>query len=97
MKTSHRFAVAAACVLFCAGNNHADAQASGGRYRMESAVIAGGGATLSGGAFQLSGTLGQPATAVLAAPNYRMYDGFWVPATALSDLIFANGFDPQGD
>jgi hypothetical protein len=72
----------------------APAQSSGGPYRIDSAVIAGGGATLSGGAFQLSGTVGQPATSMLGASSYRLYDGFWVPTSPLNDLIFANGFDP---
>ena len=29
--------------------------------------------------FQLNGTLGQPATAEIAAAGYRVYDGFWGP------------------
>ena len=67
---------------------------SGGPYRIDPAVIAGGGATLSGGQFCLSGTIGQPATATLSASTYRLYDGFWAAASPNSDLIFANGFDP---
>ena len=67
---------------------------SGGPYRIDPAVIAGGGATLSGGQFRLSGTIGQPATSMLSASTYRLYDGFWAPASPSSDLIFANGFDP---
>ncbi|MFI4970961.1 MAG: hypothetical protein ACHP7D_12220 [Lysobacterales bacterium] len=72
----------------------AHAQSSGGTFVIDPATVAGGGATLSGGAFQLSGTLGQPATATLSASTYRLYDGFWAPASPLGDLIFANGFDP---
>ena len=72
----------------------ARAQSGGGPYRIDPAAIAGGGATLNGGPFQLSGTIGQPATSTLGASNYRLYDGFWAPASPLSDLIFANGFDP---
>jgi len=43
--------------------------------------------------YALSGTIGQPAATTLAASSYSLYDGFWAPASALSDLIFANGFD----
>lgn len=71
----------------------AHAQSSGGPYAIDPATIAGGGATLSGGQFQLSGTIGQPATSTLGAANYRLYDGLWAPASLLSDRIFANGFD----
>lgn len=70
------------------------AQMRGGPYAISESVIAGGGATVSGGSFQLSGTLGQPATAEIVAASYRVYDGFWGPRTPLSDVIFHDGFDP---
>ena len=72
----------------------AHAQSSGGTFVIDPATVAGGGDTLSGGRFKLSGTIGQPATATLGASSYRLYDGFWAPASSLSDLIFADGFDP---
>ena len=74
---------------------HIGAQSGGGPYRVESSVVAGGGPT-SGGAFQLRGTFGQAATAILSASGYRFYGGFWphVMGSAPTDLIFANGFDP---
>ena len=72
----------------------ANAQSSGGVFAIDPASIAGGGGTLIGGAFQLTGTIGQPAASTLAASSYSLYDGFWAPASALTDLIFANGFDP---
>ena len=68
----------------------ASAQSSGGPYRIAPVAIAGGGGTLSGGTFQLRGTLGQAPTSTLSAPGYHFYGGFWPPA---SDGIFANGFD----
>jgi len=72
----------------------APAQA-GGDLRIDRATIAAGGATLTGGNFRLSGTVGQPATAALGAAGYELYDGFWSPAsTPANDEIFANGFDP---
>jgi len=70
------------------------AQSGGGPYAMAPIAIAGGGATLQGGSFRLSGTVGQPATAALSAAGYRLYDGFWAPLAPASDLIFRNGFDP---
>lgn len=67
---------------------------SGGAYTIDKAVIAGGGATLTGGAFRLSGTFGQPAIAASNGSVYALQDGFWAPAAVESDRIFANGFDP---
>lgn len=67
---------------------------TGGALRIDGAVIADGGATLDGGTYRLSGTVGQPATRVLTGSTLRFYDGFWSPAAAASDVIFANGFDP---
>ena len=69
----------------------AGAQSSGGPYRIAPAMVANGGGTLGGGAFQLSGTLGQAQVSTSAASGYRLYSGFWAPT---SDVIFANGFDP---
>lgn len=67
---------------------------AGDAYRIDRAAIGAGG-TSSGGAFRLSGTVGQPATSTLDAGAYRLYDGFWGPASRpASDEIFANGFDP---
>jgi hypothetical protein len=68
----------------------ASAQSSGGPYRIAPAVVANGGGVLSGGAFQLKGTLGQAPTAISSASGYHFYGGFWAPA---SDVVFANGFD----
>lgn len=75
------------CGAFAIG---ASAQSGGGSYRIERSAIAGGGGSASGGAFMLSGTTGQHATAILLASGYRLHGGFWAPA---SDVIFANGFD----
>ncbi len=87
--TVSTFAMAVLCAL------PADVPAqAGGTFRIDSAVIAGGGATLDGGAFRLSGTVGQPATSPLGGANYVMRDGFWTPAANTSDEIFMNGFDP---
>jgi len=74
----------AACAL------GAHAQSSSGPYRIAPVAVANGGGTLSGGAFQLRGTLGQASTSTLSATGYHFYGGFWAPA---SDVIFANGFD----
>jgi hypothetical protein len=68
----------------------ASAQSSGGPYRVAPVAVANGGGVLSGGAFQLRGTLGQAPTSTLSAAGYHFYGGFWAPA---SDVIFANGFD----
>jgi hypothetical protein len=71
------------------------AQSAGGPYVIAPVSIGSGG-TLSGGGFELRGTLGQPATATLAGTPYLLHDGFWAPASTSTpdDTIFANGFDP---
>lgn len=81
-------------VAFAAAASGAVAATSGGSYSIDSSVIAGGGATLSGGAFRLEGTLAQPAISELSAAGYSLYTGFWAPRGPVSDRIFANGFDP---
>jgi hypothetical protein len=68
----------------------ARAQSSGGTFAIDPAADAGGAATLSGGQFRLSGTVGQPATALLVAAGYQLEGGFH---PILSDQIFAGGFD----
>jgi len=79
-----------AALLVSAYLSGAAAQSSGGPYRIAPAAVANGGGTLSGGAYQHGGTLGQSPISTSAAAGYRLYSGFWAPA---SDVIFANGFD----
>ena len=80
--------------VVCAFAVHASTNSSGGPYRLERSVIAGGGSTINSGTFRLSGTLGQSASATLSASSYRLYGGFWPPdANAPTDRVFANGFD----
>lgn len=72
----------------------AHGQAGGGAFRIDPVVVSGSGATLDGASFQLSGTIGQPATTLLTASGFQLQDGFWRPVAPTSDVIFANGFDP---
>lgn len=70
------------------------AQSSGGTFRVEPVVIAGGGSPIAGGSFQITSTLGQPATSTLSGASYVVFDGFWAPVGgSLGDVIFANGFE----
>ena len=78
-------------LLIAAYVSGAAAQSSDGPYRIAPAAVVNGAGTLSGGAYQLSGTLGQAQVSTSAAAGYRLYSGFWAPT---SDVIFANGFDP---
>lgn len=94
MKRLHLIALACTVAALCVLPARGPAQSSGGPYRIDASVIAGGGASLSGSTFRLSGTVGQPATARLVAGGFRLYSGFWAPAGPQSDEIFANGFDP---
>jgi hypothetical protein len=87
--------VAVALIVGAALVADAVAQSSGGPYDISKVAIAGGGGPISGGAYQITSTLGQPATAVLAANNYIIFDGFWSPVGGfVNDVIFADGFGP---
>ena len=86
-RTTQRFALLLIAVLV----PPAAASSSGGPYRIAPAAVANGGGVLSGGAYRLSGTLGQAQVSTSTVAGYRLYSGFWSTA---SDAIFANGFDP---
>ena len=68
---------------------------AGGAFVLRKQAIASGGQRVQGGAFVLTGTVGQalvdptPATAT----TYRLTGGFHSPAIALGDDLFANGFE----
>lgn len=47
-------------------------------YRIVWSTIDGGGATSSGGTYQLTGTIGQPDAEYLASDSYELLSGFWV-------------------
>jgi hypothetical protein len=46
-------------------------------YRIVWSTIDGGGSTSSGGAYQLTGTIGQPDAEYLASDQYELLAGFW--------------------
>ena len=65
---------------------------SGGNYVMQKRVIGAGGATASGGAYELTGTVGQHAAVISCANAYRVRSGFWA-GLGSTDVIFRNGFE----
>ena len=70
------------------------AQMSGGPYRIDPVVIASGGGLVAGDTYQITSTLGQPATSTLSGANYTLFNGFWSPLGGVeNDFIFADGFD----
>lgn len=91
MKSATSFALRAVCAAAISVAGYAFAQ-SGGNYVMQKQVIGSGGATASGGAYQLTGTVGQHAVAVSCANNYSVHSGFWV-GVSQTDVIFRNGFE----
>jgi hypothetical protein len=83
-----------ALILGAAFGAQANAQSSGGQYRIDPVAIAGGGSSIAGGSYQITSTLGQAATATLSGASYVAFDGFWAPVGGLlGDIIFANGFE----
>jgi hypothetical protein len=82
-----------AALLLAAGSAQAPAQSSGGPYRIDPAVTAGGGSTIAGGHYRLRGTLGQAATRTLSGGRFSLHDGYW----ATDEFIFHSGFEPEGD
>lgn len=84
----------AALILSATFFTQVGAQSSGGQFSINSVVIAGGGGPIAGASYQLTSTLGQPATTVLAGGGYIIFDGFWGPVGGFTnDLIFADGFE----
>ena len=53
---------------------------TGGDYDLSWSTIDGGGGTSSGGAFILSGTIGQPDAGAMAGGDFALMGGFWVGA-----------------
>ena len=71
MKTFLLCAIAAAAGLWLTSSSgHAE-------YSISHSVIAGGGATSTGGVFTVSGTIGQPAAGTMTGGNYTLQGGFW--------------------
>jgi hypothetical protein len=68
-------------------------KSTGGSFSIDAAVIAGGGSSISAGNLQLTGTIGQAASATLVGDSYTVFDGFWHPIDGTSDVIFSDGFD----
>ena len=56
--------------------------------------ISGGGTAASGGVFQLNGTVGQPAAAVMKGGEFALTGGFW--AITKAGELFEDGFE-SGD
>ena len=61
-------------------------------------VVAGGGGASTNGAFALSGTIGQPATATMNGGNFSLTGGFWsflsvvqTPGSPLLTITLVNG------
>jgi hypothetical protein len=86
--------VIAALILGVAFVVQGSAQSSGGQYRIDRVVIEGGGGPIAAGSYQVTSTLGQPATSTLSGAGFVIVDGFWAPVgSLLGDIIFANGFE----
>ena len=70
------------------------AEPSGGDFEMVSSTIDGGGGSSAGGAFSLTGTIGQPDanTQVSTGATYALAGGFWAnPAS--EDHLFKSGYE----
>lgn len=92
-RVSRKVAIAA-LILGAAYAVAGSAQSSGGQYRIDRVVIAGGGGPIAAGSYQITSTLGQPATSTLSGASFVIVDGFWAPiGSLLGDSIFANGFE----
>jgi hypothetical protein len=75
-----------ALLLALAQSNLLIAAQTGGAYTLAWSTIDGGGAMSSaGGAFALSGTIGQPDAGTASGANYTLASGFW--GSVLADAI----------
>ncbi|MGH8040794.1 MAG: hypothetical protein ACREPN_01985 [Rudaea sp.] len=68
----------------------ARAQSSGGSFAITHSIVVPA-ATLSDGAFQLRGSVGQPLTGTASGSGYAINAGF----VSSGDSIFHNGFESQ--
>jgi hypothetical protein len=85
MKRKIIFSILGLLVLLAAFQVPLAAQ-TGGAYTLTWSTIDGGGAmTSAGGAFTLSGTLGQPDAGITSGATFTLASGFW--ASALADAI----------
>lgn len=90
---STRMAVAA-LILGATFIAPAGAQSSGGQYRIDPVALPGGGGPTAGGNYQITSSLGLPATSVLTGAGYALFGGFWSPIGGFDvDSIFASGFE----
>ena len=80
-------------VLLCA-SGFAFAQSSGGDFEIIKSTIDSGGGTSLGGAFSLSGSIGQHDAnhQLSSGGEFALAGGFWVNAP-INDVIFKNGFE----
>ena len=80
-KTIGTAAFCTALVVAAAGTAFASDRSSGGPYVLDWYTIDGGGGTSSGGAYTLSGTIGQhDASTPLSGGAYELGPGFWYGA-----------------
>jgi len=70
------------------------AQSTGGDFELVKSTIDSGGGVSSGGAFLLTGTIGQPDASQQTAMGgeYSLAGGFWANAT-INDVIFKDSFE----
>lgn len=78
MFQSRRNALLAACLSVGLGS-------AALAYELESSTIDGGGATVTGGTYLLSGTIGQPDAGVATGGSYELRGGFW-PTAGITSL-----------
>jgi len=84
----------AALILGAAWVTSASAQSSGGQYRIDPVALPGGGGPTAGGNYQITSSMGLPATGILRGVGYVIFGGFWSPVGGFSgEFIFANGFE----
>ena len=72
MKRATKLSVFAACCLLCGASTGLSQS-----YEISWFTVDGGGSTSSGGAFSVSGTIGQPDAGVMNGGSYSLVGGFW--------------------
>jgi hypothetical protein len=94
-----RAAIGVLACLLAGGVAQADVKSSGGPYVLDWYTIDGGGGTSSGGAYTLSGTIGQhDASTPLTGGAYTLGPGFWYGAgTTCAADIDGDGLLTFGD
>jgi hypothetical protein len=91
---SHRLVAALIVLTVVSMSTLALAQSSSASYQVPRQSLDGGATMSASASYTVEATVGQPDGApAMTSTSYQLYGGFHRPARALTDPLFANGFE----